>query len=165
MQNILAVIRQLDIRRAQVLVEAVIAEITEDNTREFGINFLLDGSDNEAPIGFTNLGGATDGALGIAGSIATTGVPSSLGAGLSLALGRFGSGEIDFGFLVRAIASDADNNILSTPSIVTLDNEEAEIVVGANVPFVTGQQLSTNNDNPFQTIERRDVGILSLIHI
>jgi len=159
MQNILAVIRQLDIRRAQVLVEAVIAEITEDNTREFGINFLLDGSDNEAPIGFTNLGGATEGALGIAGSIATTGVPSSLGAGLSLALGRFGSGEIDFGFLVRAIASDADNNILSTPSIVTLDNEEAEIVVGANVPFVTGQQLSTNNDNPFQTIERRDVGI------
>ena len=159
MQNILAVIRQLDIRRAQVLVEAVIAEITEDNTREFGINFLLDGSDNDAPIGFTNLGGATDGALGIAGSIATTGVPSSLGAGLSLALGRFASGEIDFGFLVRAIASDADNNILSTPSIVTLDNEEAEIVVGANVPFVTGQQLSTNNDNPFQTIERRDVGL------
>ncbi len=159
MQNILAVIRQLDIRRAQVLVEAVIAEITEDNTREFGINFLLDGSDNDAPIGFTNLGGATDGALGIAGSIATTGVPSSLGAGLSLALGRFASGEIDFGFLVRAIASDADNNILSTPSIVTLDNEEAEIVVGSNVPFVTGQQLSTNNDNPFQTIERRDVGL------
>ena len=159
MQNILAVIRQLDIRRAQVLVEAVIAEITEDNTREFGINFLLDGSDSDAPIGFTNLGGATDSALGIAGSIATTGVPSSLGAGLSLALGRFASGEIDFGFLVRAIASDADNNILSTPSIVTLDNEEAEIVVGANVPFVTGTQLSTANDNPFQTIERRDVGL------
>ena len=159
MQNILAVIRQLDIRRAQVLVEAVIAEITEDNTREFGINFLLDGSDNDAPIGFSNLGGGTDGALGIASSIATTGVPSSLGAGLSLALGRFASGDIDFGFLVRAIASDADNNILSTPSIVTLDNEEAEIVVGANVPFVTGQQLSTNNDNPFQTIERRDVGL------
>ena len=159
MQNILAVIRQLDIRRAQVLVEAVIAEITEDNTREFGINFLLDGSDKDAPIGFTNLGGGTDGALGLAGSVATTGVPSSLGAGLSLALGRFASGEIDFGFLVRAIASDADNNILSTPSIVTLDNEEAEIVVGSNVPFVTGQQLSTNNDNPFQTIERRDVGL------
>lgn len=160
MQNILAVIRQLDIRRAQVLVEAVIAEITEDNTREFGINFLLDGSDKNVPTGFTNLGGATDGALGIAaGAAQNGGLPSSLGSGLSLALGRFGSGEIDFGFLVRAIASNADNNILSTPSLMTLDNEEAEIVVGSNVPFVTGQQLSANNNNPFQTIERRDIGL------
>ena len=159
MQNILAVIRQLDIRRAQVLVEAVIAEITEDNTREFGINFLLDGTDDEAPIGFTNLGGASDAVLGIAGATQAGTVPSTLGAGLSLALGRFDSGGIDFGVLIRAIASDADNNILSTPSIVTLDNEEAEIVVGSNVPFVTGQQLGTNNANPFQTIERRDVGL------
>ncbi len=159
MQNILAVIRQLDIRRAQVLVEAVIAEITEDNTREFGINFLIDGSDKEAPLGFTNLGGATDAAAGLAAAAQGSAVPSSLGSGISLALGRFGSGEIDFGFLVRAIASDADNNILSTPSLVTLDNEEAEIIVGSNVPFVTGQQLSNNNDNPFQTIERRDIGL------
>ena len=159
MQNILAVVRQLDIRRAQVLVEAVIAEITEDNTREFGINFLLDGTDSDAPVGFSNLGGGTDGALGIAGALESGLPPASLGAGLSLALGRFGSGEIDFGFLVRAIASDADNNILSTPSIVTLDNEEAEIIVGENVPFVTGQQLSTNNDNPFQTVERQDIGL------
>ncbi len=160
MQNILAVIRQLDIRRAQVLVEAVIAEITEDNTREFGINFLLDGTDKDVPIGYSNLGGATEGLLGIAGAAAGNGgLPSSLGTGLSLALGRFATGEIDFGFLVRAIASDADNNILSTPSIVTLDNEEAEIVVGSNVPFVTGTQLSANNNNPFQTIEREDIGL------
>ena len=159
LQNILAVIRQLDIRRAQVLVEAVIAEITEDNTREFGINFLLDGTDKNVPIGFTNLGGATDGALGIAGAVGAGTLPTSLGAGLSLALGQFATGEIDFGFLVRAIASDADNNILSTPSIVTLDNEEAEIIVGSNVPFVTGQQLSANNNNPFQTIERQDIGL------
>jgi len=69
LQNILAVIRQLDIRRAQVLVEAVIAEITEDNTREFGINFLLDGSDKDVPIGFSNLGGGTDSVLGIAGAL------------------------------------------------------------------------------------------------
>lgn len=159
MQNILAVIRQLDIRRAQVLVEAVIAEITEDNTREFGINFLIDGTDKDVPIGYSNLGGATDGLLGIAGAASAGTIPSSLGAGLSLALGRFATGEIDFGFLVRAIASDADNNILSTPSIVTLDNEEAEIVVGSNVPFVTGTQLSANNNNPFQTIEREDIGL------
>ena len=159
MQNILAVIRQLDIRRAQVLVEAVIAEITEDNTREFGINFLLDGSDKDVPVGFSNLGDATSGALNIAGALNNGTPPSSLGNGISLALGRFGSGEIDFGFLVRAIASDADNNILSTPSLMTLDNEEAEIIVGSNVPFVTGTQLSANNNNPFQTIERRDIGL------
>ncbi len=159
MQNILAVIRQLDIRRAQVLVEAVIAEITEDNTREFGINFLLDGSDKGVPAGFSNLGDATSGALNIAGALSTRTPPSSLGNGVSLALGQFGSGEIDFGFLVRAIASDADNNILSTPSLMTLDNEEAEIVVGQNVPFVTGTQLSANNNNPFQTIERQDIGL------
>jgi len=96
--------------------------------------------------------------LDIAGAARANSIPS-LGSGLSLALGRFDTGEIDFGILVRAIASDADNNILSTPSIVTLDNEEAEIVVGSNVPFVTGQQLSANNDNPFQTIERRDIGL------
>ncbi len=159
MQNILAVIRQLDIRRAQVLVEAVIAEITEDNTREFGINFLLDGSDKNAPAGFSNLGDATSGALNIAGALRNEVPPTSLGNGVSLALGRFGGGEVDFGFLVRAIASDADNNILSTPSLMTLDNEEAEIVVGSNVPFVTGTQLSANNNNPFQTIERRDIGL------
>ena len=159
MQNILAVIRQLDIRRAQVLVEAVIAEISEDNTREFGINFLIDGSAKDVPVGYSNLGGATEGALGIGAAVSNGSLPSSLGSGISLALGRFGSGEIDFGFLVRAIASDADNNILSTPSLMTLDNEEAEIVVGSNVPFVTGQQLSANNDNPFQTIERQDIGL------
>ena len=159
MQNILAVIRQLDIRRAQVLVEAVIAEITEDNTREFGINFLLDGSSNDVPVGFSNLGDATSEALGIAGALSTGTLPPSLGNGVSLALGRFGTGDVDFGFLVRAIASDADNNILSTPSVMTLDNEEAEIIVGQNVPFVTGTQLSANNNNPFQTIERQDIGL------
>ena len=159
MQNILAVIRQLDIRRAQVLVEAVIAEITEDNTREFGINFLLDGSPNDVPVGFSNLGDATSEALGIAGALSTGTLPPSLGNGVSLALGRFGTGDVDFGFLVRAIASDADNNILSTPSVMTLDNEEAEIIVGQNVPFVTGTQLSANNNNPFQTIERQDIGL------
>ena len=79
--------------------------------------------------------------------------------GLSLALGRFGSGGVDFGFLLSAIASDSDNNILSTPTLVTMDNQEAEIVVGQNVPFVTGTQLSASNNNPFQTIERQDIGI------
>jgi len=154
MRSILAVIEQLDIRRAQVLVEAIIAELSENNSTQLGVNFAVDGTDGNRPAAFTNLGGATQ---ALAATIASQG--ASLTNGLSLALGRFGSGGVDFGVLLSAIASDSDNNILSTPTIVTLDNQEAEIVVGQNVPFVTGTQLSTANNNPFQTIERQDVGV------
>ncbi len=154
MRSILAVIEQLDIRRAQVLVEAIIAELSENNSAQLGVNFAVDGTDNNRPAAYTNLGGATQ---ALAGTIASGG--ASLSNGLSLALGRFGSGGVDFGFLLSAIASDSDNNILSTPTLVTMDNQEAEIVVGQNVPFVTGTQLSSANNNPFQTIERQDIGI------
>ncbi len=154
MRSILAVIEQLDIRRAQVLVEAIIAELSANNSSQLGVNFAVDGTDSNRPAAYTNLGGATQ---QLAGTIASGG--SVLANGLSLALGRFGSSGVDFGFLLSAIASDSDNNILSTPTLVTMDNQEAEIVVGQNVPFVTGTQLSSANDNPFQTIERQDIGI------
>ncbi|MGI9306374.1 MAG: type II secretion system secretin GspD, partial [Gammaproteobacteria bacterium] len=154
MRSVLAVIEQLDIRRAQVLVEAIIAELSENNSSELGVNFAVDGTDNDRPAAFTNLGGATQQLLGTIASGGTT-----LGQGFTMALGRFGSDGVDFAFLLSAIASDADNNILSTPTLVTMDNQEAEIVVGQNVPFVTGTQLSSANNNPFQTIERQDVGI------
>ncbi|MCL4145718.1 UNVERIFIED_CONTAM: hypothetical protein GTU68_051498 [Idotea baltica] len=154
MRSILAVIEQLDIRRAQVLVEAIIAELSQNNSAQLGVNFAVDGTDSNRPAAYTNLGGATQ---ALAGTIASGG--TSLSNGLSLALGRFGSGGVDFGFLLSAIASDSDNNILSTPTLVTMDNQEAEIVVGQNVPFVTGTQLSSANNNPFQTIERQDIGI------
>ena len=153
MRSILSVIDQLDIRRAQVLVEAIIAELSEDNTSAIGVNFAVDGTDGDQPAAFTNLGGATQALIG---TIASGG--ATLTSGLSLLLGRQG-GDVDFGVLVSAIASDSDNNILSTPTLVTMDNQEAEIVVGQNVPFVTGTQLSTANDNPFTTIERQEVGI------
>ena len=155
MRNILAVIEQLDIRRAQVLVEAIIAEISEDNSQSLGVNFGLRDSDGERPAAVTNLGGATQTVAAAALSDGATGIPS----GLTAAIGRIGSGGLDFGFLLSAIASDSDNNILSTPTLVTLDNQEAEIVVGQNVPFISGTQLSTSNDNPFQTIERQDIGV------
>ena len=154
MRSILAVIEQLDIRRAQVLVEAIIAELSTNNSSQLGVNFAIDGSNEDRPLAFTNLGGATQALIG---TIASEG--TSLTGGLSLALGRFGSDGINFGVLLSAIASDSDNNILSTPTLVTMDNQEAEIVVGQNVPFVTGTQLSSSNDNPFTTIERQDVGI------
>ncbi len=154
MRSILAVVEQLDIRRAQVLVEAIIAELSTDNSSQLGVNFAVDGSEDNRPAAYTNLGGATQ---ALVGTIASGG--ASLSQGLSLALGRFGSDGVNFGFLLSAIASDSNNNILSTPTLVTMDNQEAEIVVGQNVPFVTGQQLSSSNDNPFQTIERQDIGI------
>lgn len=153
MRSILAVIDQLDIRRAQVLVEAIIAELSENNTDALGVNFAVDGSESDRPVALSNLGGAT---AALVASVASQG--ASLPGGLSLALGQAGDGT-NFGFLVSAIASNSDNNILSTPTLVTMDNQEAEIVVGQNVPFVTGTQLSTGNDNPFQTIERQDIGI------
>ncbi len=154
MRSILAVVEQLDIRRAQVLVEAIIAELSTDNSSQLGVNFAVDGSGDNRPAAYTNLGGATQALLGTLASGGT-----SLSQGLSLALGRFDSDGVNFGFLLSAIASDSNNNILSTPTLVTMDNQEAEIVVGQNVPFVTGQQLSSSNDNPFQTIERQDIGI------
>jgi len=140
------------------MVEAVIAEISEDSVRDLGINFLLDGSAKGGPIGFSNFDGATGRIVNSVTTARAGGAPA-LDGGLSLALGNFVSGNVDFGLLFSAIASNADNNIISTPTLVTLDNEEAEIVVGTNVPFITGQQLSANNDNPFQTIERQDIGL------
>lgn len=154
MRSILTVIDQLDIRRAQVLVEAIIAELSANSGAQLGVNFAVDGTDSNRPAAFTNLGGATQ---ALVGTIASEG--AALTNGLSLALGRFGDEGINFGFLLSAIASDSDNNILSTPTLVTMDNQEAEIVVGQNVPFVTGTSLSSGNDNPFQTIEREDIGI------
>ncbi len=152
MRNVLSIIRQLDIRRAQVLIEAIIAEISQNKSKAVGVSFATNGLDKGAPAGVINLGGM---AAEIASAVAN---PANIGLGTTLALGDVG-GDIDFGFILRAIASDAANNILSTPSLVTLDNQEAEIIVGQNVPFVTGQTTSSNNDNPFQTIERQDVGL------
>jgi len=158
MRSILAVIEQLDIRRAQVLVEAIIAELSENNSNALGVNFAVDGTEANRPAAYTNLGGATQ-QFAATALAAQNGTASTLANGLSLALGRSGSNGVDFGFLLSAIASDSDNNILSTPTLVTMDNQEAEIVVGQNVPFVTGTQLSSANNNPFQTIERQDIGI------
>jgi len=155
MRSVLAVIEQLDIRRAQVLVEAIIAELSANNSSQLGVNFAVNGGEQSRPVAYTNLGGATQ----QLGALALSQGTSGLASGLSLALGRFGTGGVDFGFLLSAIASDSDNNILSTPTLMTMDNQEAEITVGQNVPFVTGRQLSSANNNPFQTIERQDIGI------
>ena len=157
MRNILSVVRQLDIRRAQVMVEAIIAEVSENTVKALGGNLLLDGTAKGLPAVATNVGDFSTDAANLAAIAAGTG--TTLGAGLSALIG----GESDrgsIGYLLRAISSNSENNILSTPTLVTLDNEEASIVVGSNVPIITSTQLSSSNDNPFQTIERQDIGIM-----
>ena len=162
-----AVIDKLDARRAQVFVEALVVEITAEKAAEFGIQWQdLRGIDRSGTnfIGGTNLGGRSTGS-NIIDASANLG---TLGQGLNIGLV---SGTIDIpglgvvtnlGALARALESDANANILSTPNLLTMDNEEAKIVVGQNVPFITGQYAqtgSTTTPSPFQTIERRDVGL------
>ena len=164
-KNLKAVIRQLDIRRAQVLIEAIIAEITANKNKEVGVGLVVDGSQRDAgalPIGLSNFSGI--GSLlqaALAGSSSTTTSVSAPG-GLTLALGEERDSGVRYGAILRALQSDGNSRILSTPSVVTLDNEEAELIVGENVPFVTGSFTgagSTDPTNPFQTIERQDVGL------
>ena len=154
------IIRQLDIRRAQVLVEAVIAEVSSDRARELGVQWGF-GNEN-AGVGVINFarggGGIVNLAAGINGFLEgdiTT--PPSLSDGATLGgVGRIGSTQI--GLLINALQGDSSSNILSTPSLLTLDNEEAEIVVGQNVPFIVGRSVE-NSGQAFDTIQREDVGI------
>ena len=153
-RSLRAVIRRLDVRRAQVLVEAVIAEVSTNTSEEFGIQWGA-GSATEGVAGLVNfsIGSSLTGLLS---------TPPSVGDGLSLAAGNPTAAN-PIGALIRALSSDGKSNILSTPSLLTLDNEEAEIVVGQNVPFVTGSYSGTGGGstpaNPFQTVQREDVGL------
>ena len=161
-----SVIRQLDIRRAQVHIEAIIAEISTNRDKEIGVGAVVDGtesSESTFPAGISNLVGLGELIAAAAGSEeAALGVLQNLGSGLTLGVGGENSAGVRYGLILRALQSDSAANILSTPSIVTLDNEEAEIVVAQNLPFITGQFTgvgSLDPQNPFQTIERQDVGL------
>lgn len=161
MRSLREVISQLDIRRAQVKVEAVIAEISSEKVAELGVQWVALG---ESLAGFINFDGGLN-LEALAGAVLNEQVSSGLVAGgANIAAGSL-TGSNRFGAILGALASDADTNILSTPTLVTLDNEEAEIVVGQNVPFVTGNFTTSTGGggeavgNPFQTIERQDVGL------
>lgn len=160
--NLRAVIDQLDRRPAQVFIEALIAEMSSERAAEYGIQWTIGaGNSNGGAVANTNFGGTGQNLIGIAQN------PASIGKGMNFIVGG-GSVEIggvrlpELGMLARFLESDAKANILSTPSLVTVDNEEAKIVIGKNVPFVTGQYTNTGSStpsNPFQTIERKDVGL------
>lgn len=168
-----SVVRALDVRRAQVLIEAIIAEVADETAKEIGVQWFTapqTQGDNigQGAIGGTNFPGA-NGSLGLIGLAQN---PLALGGGLSLG---YVDGTIkipgtdreilNLGALIRALQGDGKSNILSTPSVLTLDNQEAIIKVAQEVPFVTGQYTNTGSGsttqpvNPFQTIERKDVGL------
>lgn len=157
-RSLRSVIRQLDVRRAQVLVEAVIAEVSAEKAVELGVQWFVDGSETgDNAVGVVNFS-TGDSITGLLSD------PPRIGDGLNLGLGEFADNALNWGAFIRSLASDGSTNILSTPSLVTMDNEEAEIVVGQNVPFVTGVYSTTGTggavpQNPFQTIQRQDVGV------
>jgi general secretion pathway protein D len=147
-----AVIQQLDIRRAQVHIEAIIAEVSLDTSNELGVQWL--GRDDGSGAFSAQFSGA--GAT-IPSIVEGGGIPD----GGTLGLGTIDDDGLSVVALISALAGDSETNLLSTPSLVTVDNQEAEIIVGQNVPFVTGESTSASTDvtNPFRTIERQDVGV------
>jgi general secretion pathway protein D len=171
------VVRQLDVRREQVLVEAVIVEISDVAAQRLGVQFLLSGTGNSnIPFSVTNYSNAAPNLLAVAGAIvaenrygqdnATTVQlrNAAVNSLLNANGGQFGFGgnlgsNAVFGFVVNAVKADTASNVLSTPSVVTLDNAQARILVGQNVPIATGQALSNNFDNAFRTVQRQDIGI------
>ncbi len=167
MRSVMAIVDRLDIRRAQVLVEAILVEMSADKAMDLGVNWLIADTDSNGkslpaggfvqPVDGTGIGQIIQGVLD---PEAIAGLPS----GLSLGLGQIVTGGTSWAALIRAVGGIGNTNIIATPSIVTLDNEEAEIKIAQEVPFVTGQYTSQGipgtggQVNPFQTIQREEVG-------
>ncbi len=173
-QRMLAeVIRQLDQRRQQVLIEAIVVELSDTAVRELGVQWLLAGQDGN-PIGLTNYSNSAVPLLPIAGGAAAgqldpddpmrerlqnLALNSLLGANGFVGGGGGTIGDGLFGFIINAAKSDNGSNLLQTPSLMTLDNEEATILVGQEVPITTGEALLDGNSNPFRTTQRQDIGV------
>jgi general secretion pathway protein D len=175
-QRILAdVIRQLDTRREQVLVEAIVVEASDDTAKALGVQFLLGRQDRAAPFFATNYSNSAPSILALTGAIAggnvaqpndgnlqalrAAAIASLVGTQGALAGGAGTSNGLLFGMIINAVRSDATSNILSTPSVMTLDNESASLLVGQEVPITTGEVLGVANTNPFRTVQREDVGV------
>ncbi len=167
MRSLNQIVDKLDIRRAQVLVEAIIVEVIEDNKAELGTTIAVEGAGTNTPISVTNFPDFLNGVVQL-GTTAASGAitdPSGLvGEGVTIGVGRIRDNDVSFAAILRAAEGDADTNIISTPSIVTTDNQEATLNVGQEVPFVTGSFTNTGGGttgsvNPFQTIQRQQIGV------
>jgi general secretion pathway protein D len=162
------IISKLDIRRAQVLVEAIIVELSETAAKNLGIETVFTGSDNNGvPIGITRFNGAGPDLLATLGAVSdetnvtlsTTATSALLNTqGLVAAFGDL-TGADNFVGIINAIAQDTNSNILSTPSLLAMDNELATSIIGQEIPITTGESLGSSNANPFRTTSRQEVGI------
>ncbi len=173
-QRMLAeVIRQLDQRRQQVLIEAIVVELSDNAVRELGVQWLLAGEDGN-PVGLTNWSDRAGALVPLAGGAAASRLEDDdplreqlqelalntlLGANGFIGGGGGRIGDGLFGFIINAAKTDAGSNLLQTPSLMTLDNEEATILVGQEVPITTGETLLDGNANPFRTTQRQDIGV------
>jgi general secretion pathway protein D len=161
MRSLMQVVDQLDVRRAQVIIEAMLVEVSNDASRDLGVNWLIDGSGDNLLVGLFNQPIAGTSIADIARGVQdpTTANPPG---GLTIGGGRNQESGTNFAAILRALASNGDTNVVSMPSVITLDNEEAQIKVAQEVPFLTGQFTNTGaaggSVNPFQTIERKEVG-------
>lgn len=175
-----AVVRSLDVRREQILVEAIIVEVSDEAARELGLQFVAagDGS-NAVPFLSTSYSNTAPNLLAVTGALLLdndsdddddsaalqdlrrAAVSSLLGSrGVLMGVGgTTDDGSTILGLILNALAEDQESNVLSTPSVMTLDNETASILVGQQIPITTGEALGGDNDNPFRTIERQDVGV------
>jgi len=166
MRAVMDIVDKLDIRRPQVLVEAIIAEVDVDKDAELGINWAAFSNGQNVPAGaFVSPVGGTS-IVDLAGAIQNpANASTALLQGTTIGIGRIAGTGVNFAAMVRAIRGDTNTNVVATPSAVTMDNQEAELKVAQEVPFVTGQFTNTTavtggTVNPFQTIQREEVGTI-----
>ncbi|MFC7050295.1 type II secretion system secretin GspD [Emcibacter nanhaiensis] len=171
------VIRQLDVPRDQIMVEGIIVEVSDTTAKELGLQYFLSGSQTSGvPFVTTNYSNSTPNILASAGALLaadelgedsdalaalqSNAIDSILGInGFAGGLAGKSSNGTTFGFILNALDEDITSNILSTPSVITIDNEEARILGGQEIPITTGETLSSNNSNPFRTVNREDIGV------
>ncbi|MEM7662813.1 MAG: type II secretion system secretin GspD [Pseudomonadota bacterium] len=174
--SIETIVNRLDARRRQVLVEAIIVEVSDSKARELGLQFLVTGSNGDVPFVSSTFSDAAPNILALTGAISEVDFSPGDGAGsdvfeqaaiaslLGLTGGTVGfggqSGDALFGVVLNALETDDESNILSTPSIMTLDNNTSRIAVGQEIPITSGEVLGDANVNPFRTVERREIGII-----
>lgn len=167
------VVKSLDVRRPQVLVEAIVVEMSDNAVDELGLQFIVSGTDGDIPFASTNFSRSAPNVLSLTGallsddplgsssssSFQSAAISSLLGLeGLTLGGGGVRDGTL-FGVILNAVDNDVASNILSTPMLMAVDNETASIVVGQEIPITTGEVLGNDNSNPFRTVERKDVGV------
>ncbi len=162
MRSLMQVVDRLDVRRAQVIIEAMLVEVSNDASRDLGVNWVVDGSGDNFLVGLFQQPIAGIGIGEIARAIDDPSSVTSAPGGFTLGGGRNQDSGTNFAAILRALASNGDTNVVSMPSVITLDNEEAQIKVAQEVPFLTGTFTNTGGAggavNPFQTIERKEVG-------